>query len=223
MPRGRDDVHAATRVALLEAGVLTRAGVHVTSRAAELVAVCEILAASSLPDPAPPADPRLVLSAPPGSAPIADYEKLELLVLDVIRQAEHTLHLGGAFWNDAGFDSLDTVLRPALETRDVKTTLYVHPPKREYMPALQSRIAALSTSGNLGVRWFTGPMPTMLHAKFVIRDRLHGYLGTANLTSWGMGAHVEAGVETTAGQSERFIHFLEDLDAAGYFVSSAPT
>jgi phosphatidylserine/phosphatidylglycerophosphate/cardiolipin synthase-like enzyme len=200
--------------------VLTDAGVAVASRAAELIAVCEVLAASSVPTPAPSSDPRLVLSAPPSSAPIADYEKLEQLVLDVIRRAEHTLHMGGAFWNDAGFDSLETVLRPALETRAVATTLYMHPPKAEYMATLQARLAALSCCGDLTVRWFTGPVPTMLHAKFVIRDRSHGYLGTANLTSWGMGQHVEAGVETTPGQSERFVRFLEDLDAAGLFADT---
>jgi hypothetical protein len=57
----------------------------------------------------------------------------------------------------------------------------------------------------------------MLHAKFVIRDRRHGYLGTANLTSWGMQGHIEAGVELTVGQSERFVQFLAQLDAANLF------
>lgn len=61
----------------------------------------------------------------------------------------------------------------------------------------------------------------MLHAKFVVRDRKHGYLGTANLTSWGMRGHIEAGVELTPGQSERFVQFLEQIDAAGMFADDA--
>jgi hypothetical protein len=59
----------------------------------------------------------------------------------------------------------------------------------------------------------------MLHAKFVIGNRTRGYLGTANLTSWGLqGGHVEAGVELTPGQCERFVVFLEQLRASGMFV-----
>ncbi|RWA21864.1 hypothetical protein MELE44368_14310 [Mycolicibacterium elephantis DSM 44368] len=62
----------------------------------------------------------------------------------------------------------------------------------------------------------------MLHAKFVIADRRLGYLGTANLTSWGFQGHIEAGVQLTAGQAERFVIFLEHLEAAGVFVTTPP-
>jgi phosphatidylserine/phosphatidylglycerophosphate/cardiolipin synthase-like enzyme len=63
----------------------------------------------------------------------------------------------------------------------------------------------------------------MLHAKFVIADRRIGYLGTANLTSWGFQRHIEAGVELTPGQAERFVMFLEQLEAAGLFTETPPT
>ena len=90
-------------------------------------------------------------------------------------------------------------------------------PDEEHRDRLERRLEALQQSGPVTVRWFRGAQPTMLHAKFVIRDRRHGYLGTANLTSWGMRGHIEAGVELTAGQSERLAQFLEDLDQAGVF------
>lgn len=182
-----------------------------------------MLAASALPTPAPPPDPRLVLTVPPGTVPLHDHERLDAFVLDVIRQARRTLHIGGAFWNEDGFELLNSVLLPALQVRSVDTTIYVNQPAAQYRGDLFSRLRQLTDAGSVAVRWFVGTRPTMLHAKFVIRDRVHGYLGTANLTSWGMQDHIEAGVELTAGQSERFVTFLEQLETASLFSTSPPT
>ncbi|MDP1795130.1 MAG: phospholipase D-like domain-containing protein [Acidimicrobiales bacterium] len=214
LPHNGGDLVAATKAELVNAGVLVGTDVDVVA-AANLLVVCDI-AARLTPDPVPPPqDPRLVFAAPAGIE-IADWERLGPFIIDVIRQATTTLHIGGAFWNDAGFDALNAVLVPALQTRKVITNLYVNKPDDKYRDSLNQWIARLAAAGPLTVRWFTGPKPTMLHAKFVIRDRGHGYLGTANLTSWGMDdGHVEAGVELTANQSERFVQFLEQLSASG--------
>jgi hypothetical protein len=37
-----------------------------------------------------------------------------------------------------------------------------------------------------------------------------------------MQSHIEAGVELTAGQAERFVTFLEQLDAAALFADAPP-
>lgn len=215
--RSFDDVRIALRTELRRTGVTDQAGVPHPGRAAELVAVCEVLRASSPPVARSDEDPKLVLSAPPGTVTLADDERLEGLVLDSVRMAVSSLVIGGAFWNDAGFAILDSVLAPALQVRRVPTTLYVNQPGEEFASAFRERLTELSALGPLTVRWFVGPRPTMLHAKFVIRDRMHGYLGTANLTSWGMGGHVEAGVELTEGQCRRFLAFLSQLELAGLF------
>ncbi len=220
LPRSHNDLHVAARQELIATGTMTESGVPVPGRAAELVAVCEVLANSALPSKAPPGDPRLVLTAPQGTVPLADRERLDGFVLDVIRQATTSLAIGGAFWNEAGFELLEDVLLPAIQVRGIATTVYVNTPDREYLAPLQARLEALSSVGPVQTRWFVGPRPTMLHAKFVIRDNVHGYLGTANLTSWGMHGHIEAGVELTPGQSQRFVQFLNQLDAAGLFDSS---
>ncbi|MGH9228000.1 MAG: phospholipase D-like domain-containing protein [Acidimicrobiales bacterium] len=222
LPHRHDDLAIAARHELAATGVLTNAGVVSSSRAAELVIVCEVLAASTITAPVPAPDPKLVLTSPPGTVPLHDHERLDAFVLDVIRQARHTLHIGGAFWNEDGFALLNSVLLPALRVRSVTTTLYVNLPATQYRPDLLERLRQLTGMGPVVVRWFVGARPTMLHAKFVIRDRVHGYLGTANLTSWGMQNHIEAGVELTPGQSERFVTFLEQLDAASLFSSSPP-
>lgn len=220
-PRGSDNVVYAARRELVAAGVVTKHGVPVQHRAAELVVVCEVLAASTLRSIAPPPEPRLVLSAPAGTAPIADVERLDSLVLDVIRQATDTLYLGGAFWNDEGFERLDEVLLPALTVRGVTAVVFVNnPTEPRHRTALQQRLDRLAATGPVALRWFNEPRPTMLHAKFVIADRKLGYLGTANLTSWGLQGHIEAGVQLTPGQAERFVVFLQQLEAAGLFVAA---
>lgn len=40
-----------------------------------------------------------------------------------------------------------------------------------------------------------------MHSKFVVRDGVEGYMGTANLTSHGLAQHVEMGVQLTEGQT----------------------
>ncbi|HET9733520.1 MAG TPA: phospholipase D-like domain-containing protein [Acidimicrobiales bacterium] len=223
LPRSHDDAEAACRQFFVEAGIVTAAGVAVAGRAAELVAVCEILGAATVPAPAVPPDPRLVLSAPPGTVPIGYAEQLDGLILDVIRLATASLHIGGAFWNDNGFERLEELLRPAIGARRVRATVYANRPvEGHHRDVLDRRLADLHAAGPLEVRWFCGPPPTMLHAKFVVADRRRGYLGTANLTSWGMAGHVEAGVELTAGQSGRFVAFLDQLEAAGVLSPNRP-
>ncbi|MGH3267193.1 MAG: phospholipase D-like domain-containing protein [Trebonia sp.] len=223
LPRRHDNTIYAAHRHLIAAGVVTDQGLSVVHRAAELVVVCEVLAASALPSTAPPPEPRLVLSAPAGTAPIADAERLDGLVLDVIRRATDTLHLGGAFWNDDGFERLEEVLFPALTVRAVTAVIYANSPAEpRHRISLQGRLDRLVATGQVALRWFSGPRPTMLHAKFVIADRRLGYLGTANLTSWGLQGHIEAGVQLTAGQAERLVVFLQQLETAGLFVAAPP-
>ncbi|MFB7722896.1 phospholipase D-like domain-containing protein [Nocardia sp. NPDC056100] len=223
LPRDTGDIGYTLRHELIRTGTVTDDGYPVPHRAAELMIVCEVLAASSMPDSKPPTEPRLVLSAPGEDVSIGDSERLDSLVLDVIRRATSTLHLGGAFWNHDGFERLDEVLRPALEIRAITTVIYANIPADDRHHATLSRhLNRLAHTGPVALRWFTGPSPSMLHAKFVIADRQIGYLGTANLTSWGLRGHIEAGVELTTGQSERFVRFLGELEATGQFTATPP-
>jgi hypothetical protein len=222
IPRSVDDLNVAARTELVSTGVITAGGAVIPGRAAELVIVCQVLAAMAPATPNAVPEPRLVLSAPSGTAPVADWERLDTFVLDTIRQSTTCLHIGGAFWNEAGFELLEEVLLPAVCSRHVRTTVYVNAMEPEYAEPLTRRLGDLVASGPVSVRWFTGPRPTMLHAKFVIRDRSHGYLGTANLTSWGMSGHIEAGVELTTTQSRRLVQFLGQLEASGLFTEVPP-
>ncbi|MBV9660761.1 MAG: hypothetical protein JO337_06350 [Acidimicrobiales bacterium] len=221
LPGVDDDLHQALRLALAEAGVIGANGSS-AGRAAELVSVCEILATAPPPPPAPAKEPRMVFSAPTGVVDLAPHERLDGLVLDVIRCATVELVLGGAFWNEAGFDLLDEVLRPAIEVRRVRTTVIVHPPAPAYSQQLRDWLSALGASGTVNVLWYAAAVRSMMHAKFVVADSRRGYLGTANLTSWGLGAHVEAGVELLPGQCRRLLDFLGSLRTSGLLVAEPP-
>ena len=212
-----DDLHIALRHELVRTGVIDEMGHPNLGRAAELVSVCQVLATIATPVALPMHEPRMVLSAPPGTVQLSDLERLDGLVLDVIRRATSSLIIGGPYWNDAGFERLNDVLIPAVSLRGVDVTLFLNPLDHEYQETLEVRVAELQHAGPIRVRWFIGPRPTMLHAKFVIRDAEHGYLGTANLTSWGMAGHIEAGVELMPGQCRRFVEFLAQLEGAGLF------
>ena len=186
-------------------------------RASELLTLCGILAATTVATPKTGSEPRLVFSAPSDLVIISPEERLEGLVLDVIRRATFRLIIGGAFWNDAGFELLNDVLVPAVHVRQIPTIIYANLPSPPYDALLIDRLDILARERPVEVRWYCGPQPTMLHAKFVIRDGSHGYLGTANLTSWGMQRHIEAGVELGMNQCARFCAFLEQLEKANLF------
>jgi hypothetical protein len=214
LPSVGDDLHEALRLALADAGIADGSGVSV-GRAAELVVVCEILAAAPPLPAQPPKEPRIVFSAPADLVGLAPEERLDSLVLDVIRCATTELVIGGAFWNEAGFRLLDDVVLPAVRVRRVRTTLIVHPPVADHQAPLRRWIEELEGAGSVTTYWYVAPSGSMMHAKFVIGDRHRGYLGTANLTSWGMGAHVEAGLELLPGQCRRFLAFLDSLRSSG--------
>jgi hypothetical protein len=210
LPKSRTDATVVALRQLREAGCVDNAGHPVAGRASELVTVCGVLAATSPPPTPLPVTQGLVLSAPTGTARIEDRERLSNLVMSTLRSATDTIHLAGAFWNESGFDQLNT--------------LYLNvPDKLHLLPLLRRQISACRAAGDATVYWFTGHSPTLQHVKFAISDRSAGYLGTANLTSWGMDeGHVEAGVQLTSHQAARLVEFFEDLHHAGMFSTNEP-
>ena len=159
LPKLQNDVAAAARCQLVRTGVISKAGVVDLSRDVELIEVCEILGASAVCPGAPPHDPRLVITAPVDTVPLRDEEKLGSLVPDLMRRATTLLHIGGAFWNDEGFEILDAVLLPALRVRHVPANFYVNEPDAEYRIQLGIRFRRLREAEPITVRWFTGAPP----------------------------------------------------------------
>jgi phosphatidylserine/phosphatidylglycerophosphate/cardiolipin synthase-like enzyme len=71
--------------------------------------------------------------------------------------------------------------------------------------------------GAVRALWWTGGHPSLMHAKFVVADRSRGYFGSANLTSLGLGEHLETGVALEPQQSEALLGLLSALESSGMF------
>jgi len=213
-----DDLHGALRAALIENGVIKDTGAPVPGRCGELIAVCEVLAAQEHPVADVDSEGRLVFSAPRELVPLAATERLDSLVLDLVRMATDSLVIGGPFWNEAGFELLSEVIGPAVAVRGVRTTFIVHPSERDVdRNRLRAWLGDLATTGDVTARWYRPAPHTLMHAKFIVADGCRGYLGTANLTSWGLASHIEAGVQLLPHQCEELLSFLDRLERARAF------
>lgn len=215
LPGPRDDRERTVMDRAVQAGVINPDGTPNISATAELVRVCDVLSRVAPTAQRPAPEPDLVFTAPPG-VPVEPALRLDLLVADVIRMATTSLHIGGPYWNAAGFALLDPVVLPALE-RGVEVDLWLHTSEGDHVSAPLDWAARLAQAGVVRTHWYQSDGLSLMHAKFIVADRARGYLGSANLTSLGMSAHVEMGTELTAKQSTQLIDFLELLDAHDRF------
>lgn len=77
--------------------------------------------------------------------------------------------------------------------------------------------------GDVRTLWWAGGRPSLMHAKFVVADTRRGYFGSANLTSLGMGEHLEMGVALRPEQCEALLALLSALEASRLFTATMPT
>ena len=185
---------------------------------AQLRIVYDILAAVPPPMTRGVKAERLVFTAPRAvQGLLSPSERLELLVSDIVRMATQSVVLGGPFWNQEGFEALRPVLEPALSTRQVTCTIYAHPFDEDNDSRLRDFANELSQSGSVELWWYRGPGRSLMHAKFCVSDDSYGYLGSANLTSYGLGQHVELGVKLAPSQAHELAAFLQALRSANMF------
>jgi hypothetical protein len=187
-------------------------------RMAQFVMVMDLLEAIPIRPLAAPTPEQLVFTVPPAVRDlITPATRLDLLVNDVIARATSTLHMGGPFWNEDGWDLLEPVLIPALNRRGVSVTFYLHPHTDKDRSLIKRRLRKLERFGRVVQRWWAGGSPSLMHAKFVVADSGRGYFGSANLTSLGLGQHLEVGVALQPVQSESLLALLDALERAEFF------
>lgn len=208
----------------LAAGVLRPDGAADRVCVAQLVVVLDTLAA--VPDrPAAASDVEPLVFTVPRAAErlVTPAQRLDLLVNDVIARATETLHIGGPFWNEGGWELLRPVVLPALKHRKVKVTFYLHPHESGRLDVLHAMLAEVAAHSDVRARWWAGGYPSLMHAKFIVADRCRGYFGTANLTSLGLGEHLEMGVALATSQAMSLLDLLDALERAGLFTPTAPS
>jgi phosphatidylserine/phosphatidylglycerophosphate/cardiolipin synthase-like enzyme len=210
--------------------------------AAELLVAIDVLAAADVPTHHPPQlePPGLVFTVPaPVAGLVESHHRLDVVMLQTITSATEHLVVGGPYFNDRSVQVLSSRLVAAVEARGVDVIAYGHKQTRadsaevpigpDYDAPLKSLVDdlldAVRTSGRGSVRllWFSGPASSLMHAKFIIADRSSGYLGSANLTSQGMGEHLEVGVRLEPSQASQLVSLLDALQAAGMFTQDPAT
>lgn len=203
-------------------GVLSMQGQVDRVRLSELVVLLDALTAlPSPPTPAPYVHP-LVFTVPKAAEGLVTVQqRLDVLVNDVIARADTTLHIGGPFWNEGGWALLRPVVLPALEHRKVTATFYLHPHESGRTDVVNAMLSEAREHGSVRELWWAGSVPSLMHAKFVVADAVTGYFGSANLTSLGLGLHLEMGVALAAPQAQALLDLLAALQAAGLFAAHA--
>lgn len=213
-------------------GLVDQDGVCDPIVAAEMLVVMDVLARAQVPisHPAESEPAELVFTVPAAAAGlVAAHRRLDLVVRDALSTACDELLVGGPFWNQEGVDLLSPLLQAAISARCVAVKVYAHKfsepdedsslaqPLKILVEELRTTVRSTGR-GSVRLMWFRGDMRSLMHAKFVVADRRGGYLGTANLTSKGLGEHLEVGVSLVESQAIQLSTLLEALEAIGVFV-----
>ncbi|UOY00282.1 phospholipase D-like domain-containing protein [Blastococcus sp. PRF04-17] len=192
-------------------------------RLAQMVLVLDTLAAVPPAQPAAVRENPLVFTVPRAAQQLVGVaQRLDLLVNDVVARANSTLHIGGPFWNAGGWERLRPVVIPALATRHVPVTFYLHPHESGHLQVVGEMLAEARCHGVVHERWWVGGSPSLMHAKFVVADGSTGYFGSANLTSLGLAEHLEVGVALTAAQAQSLLSLLVALEEERLFSAEQP-
>jgi len=93
-----------------------------------------------------------VFTVPPAAEQFVTLrQRLNLLVTDVIAQTESSLHIGGPFWNEGGWNMPRPVMLPALKHRGVITTFYLHSHESGHVEVVHDMLAEARNHGEVRV------------------------------------------------------------------------
>ena len=202
-------------------GIVDGTGQPNELRCSELISVCDLLSLVPVATPKTPPGPRLVFTAPDTSAEVEPQNRLDLLVIDVIRMANREVIVGGPYWNEKGFGTLLEVLTPAVEVRNVSSTFYVHTPSdaADSAAAPVDRLGSrISTSKSSLVQRSSGITNACQVCCRRSNPRRCGVRQSDLSRTW---ASCRTRGPTWPRQSEELCTFIEELDRSGLF-SSGP-
>jgi len=207
---------------LRDAGVLAEGDTVDTFRLAQLQQVVALLPyfreeeAARAPAPAP----KVVFTVPDG-VNLPDEashlsRSLSKRVFDALTAPGQRTLLASPYWSDRGGDELWAPLQTSVDLGIPITLAGAKPdPKRDDLEAMLRLAEQLRTAGaHVQALEFVPPRPqSIFHAKVVAGTI--GYLGSANLTTSGLGLHVEAGLPLDEPDVAQVWWLLDVLVGAG--------
>jgi phosphatidylserine/phosphatidylglycerophosphate/cardiolipin synthase-like enzyme len=183
--------------------------------------------ARALPQRTSPPASRLVVTVADDEAIAPLRNRLGLrsllqLVEDVIRTARDEVLVGSPFWTEQALGSLAPCI-DGFQRRGGRFLLLTqggsHAPAS--LPAVRKFVhARRDRGGGAALLLFDGEAAggsdLVLHAKFVIADDRLGYLGSANMTHYGLEANFELGVRIGTPEVRDLGAVLSALEEARY-------
>lgn len=226
------DTARALQRCLNRARVVDHAGTVDPSRLAQVAALASYTAAvaRTLPGRMPPPASRLVVTVASDENLDPLHNQLGLrpllqLVEDVIRSARHEVVVGSPFWTEQALSALAPCI-DGFQGRGGAFLLLTQGGARApaSLPAVRRFVShRRDRGGGAALLLFDGQdgdRELVVHAKFVIADDRLGYLGSANMTHYGLEANFELGVRVGAAEVRDLRAVLTALEDAGYIQRS---
>ncbi len=166
----------------------------------------------------------LVATVPPDVAIRPPMRRTAGVIIDQIERARRSLLLAAPFADASALRFLEQSLLAAAG-RGVQIRILT---SADSTPAVQELGERWPTDGAtrplLVITALTTGMSTLgSHAKVVVVDGQHAYVGSANLTAAGLGRHVELGVEVEGAEVQELSRLLLSLSRFGQLHRYPPT
>jgi phosphatidylserine/phosphatidylglycerophosphate/cardiolipin synthase-like enzyme len=138
------------------------------------------------------------------------------VLLDLVDRATHEIRLAAPFVDANAVEFLAESLLGA-GRRSVSVTIITSAGQGVHFVRLAQRWGENpAVRGRLRVCELRTHLSSLgSHAKIIVVDAEHGYVGSANLTAAGLGRHVEIGVELAGPQVAELTRVLAALERAG--------
>jgi phosphatidylserine/phosphatidylglycerophosphate/cardiolipin synthase-like enzyme len=145
----------------------------------------------------------------------ADIAVTKACILSLVEGARTELWLATPYMDYKAIDFLEDPLVSALG-RGVRVKVLTATCNAGFIEALVGKVEVLGSVDNLSI-WEASTLSSFLgtHAKAVISDCRHGYLGSANLTSYGLDRHFELGVQVAGPRVPELAQILAEIAKHG--------
>jgi phosphatidylserine/phosphatidylglycerophosphate/cardiolipin synthase-like enzyme len=225
-----DDSAAALLRALRLAGVVGPTGAVCADRARELARDLDLAGAVAVEAVSrlPAAESSIVMTAAESEDLRSLRRRLRIQPLvqhleDVVRSAREDLVLAAPYWNLDGLGRLRPAIEGVLARQGAQLTLIAQGGRTQptstvgdlrrfiaelALDARRARLLVFEAGSDTGAEIF-------LHAKVALADSDFGYLGSANMTSQGLGSNLEIGVRLKTPDVLAMRAILERFESLG--------
>jgi hypothetical protein len=165
-------------------------------------------------------DQNIYWTPPSGITDDGMFPRLDVFLEELVLSTKYQLLIVAPYFSPAGVERLGLTIVPLCKNRpQVKVTVVTdqlnwnNGMNHSALKLLKDKLAAIDARNRLSVyspasgdnSWLS------LHAKFLICDKLTGFMGSANFTKGAMADQLELGIRITPGQSKKLSDLVSHL------------